>query len=92
MKFFMFNRMFMMPLFMMGFILIVGIIIIRKYGGLKNLIAAIVNGKNALEKDHNLKENNTSKPENDIITILNERYAKGEISKQEFLEMKENLS
>lgn len=64
-----------------------GLMMFLFWGAIIWLIVSLVKDKNGCTHDQSSTPNNTA-----ALNILNERYAKGEINKQEFEEKKKDLT
>ena len=76
------------PLIMLCIMVVVAIILVRRYGGLQNALNAIFTRmpmKSAPGEPLNEQQSETA------LDILKIRYAKGEITQEQFEEMKKNI-
>ena len=80
--------MWLFPLIMLCILVVVAIILIRRYGGLQQAFNAIFS-KIPMQPDSRV-DSNEQKSET-ALDILRKRYAKGEITHEQFEEMKKNL-
>jgi putative membrane protein len=80
--------MWLFPLIMLCILVVVAIILIRRYGGLQQAFNAIFS-KIPMQPDSRV-DSNEQKSET-ALDILKKRYAKGEITREQFEEMKKNL-
>ena len=88
MKFFMVESMFIFPMIMFCFFVLVGIVLLflaNKYGGLKNVLTVLLEGKSSLNSSY-LSDKNTRV---DNLSVLKQRLANGEITLQEFEDLKQ---
>ena len=86
---FWFGGMWFFPMFLMPIIVLFIFFSLHKSGYFKNCMNSMQENNNSeIKSDFHLKEDsNNSK----VLEIIKERYAKGEISTEEYKEMKEEL-
>ena len=80
--------MWIFPLIMLCILVVVAIILVRRYGGLQNALNAIFSKmpmQSAPGAASNEQQSETA------LDILKKRYAKGDITQEQFEEMKKNL-
>ena len=80
--------MWIFPLFMFCILIVVAIILVRRYGGLQQAINAIFS-KMPMQSDSG--EASIEQQSETALDILKKRYAKGEITQEQFEEMKKNI-
>ncbi len=80
--------MWIFPLVMLCILVVVAIILVRRYGGLQNALNAIFS-KMPMQSDPG--EASNEQQSETALDILKKRYAKGEITQEQFEEMKKNL-
>ena len=73
---------------MLCILIVVAIILVRRYGGLQDAVNAIFS---KMPMQSGLGEASNEKQSETALDILKKRYAKGEISQEQFEEMKKNL-
>ena len=80
--------MWIFPLFMFCILIVVAIILVRRYGGLQQAINAIFS-RMPMQSDSG--EASIEQQSETALDILKKRYAKGEITQEQFEEMKKNI-
>ena len=80
--------MWIFPLFMFCILIVVAIILVRRYGGLQQAINAIFS-RMPMQSDSG--EDSIEQQSETALDILKKRYAKGEITQEQFEEMKKNI-
>ncbi len=80
--------MWIFPLIMLCILVVVAIILVRRYGGLQNALNAILS---KMPMHSNRGEALNVQQSETALDILKKRYAKGEITQEQFEEMKKNL-
>ncbi len=80
--------MWIFPLIMLFILVVVAIILVRRYGGLQNALNAIFS-KMPMQSEPG--EASNEQQSETALDILKKRYAKGEITQEQFEEMKKNL-
>ena len=80
--------MWIFPLIMLCILIGVGIILVRRYGGLQQAINAVF-PKMPMQSDSG--EASIEQQSETALDILKKRYAKGEITQEQFEEIKKNL-
>lgn len=80
--------MWIFPLIMLCILAVVAIILVRRYGGIQNALNAIFS---KLPMQSGTGEASNEQQSETALDILKKRYAKGEITQEQFEEMKKNL-
>ncbi len=78
--------MMILPLIMMFVLGVLLIYLLKKHGSINNALNAILSKKNSI-----VAKNSQIETISNPMQILKERYAKGEITKEEFDQMKKDL-
>ena len=80
--------MWIFPLIMFCILIVVAIILVRRYGGLQQAINAIFS---RMPMQSDTGEASIEQQSETALDILKKRYAKGEITQEQFEEMKKNI-
>ena len=80
--------MWIFPLIMLFIMVVVAIVLVRRYGGLQNALNAILS---KMPMQSGLGEASNEKQSETALDILKKRYAKGKNTLEQFEEMKKNL-
>ena len=80
--------MWIFPLIMLCLMVVVAIVLVRRYGGIQQALNAIFS-KMPMQSNHG--EGSIEQQHETALDILKKRYAKGEVTQEQFDEMKKNL-
>ena len=83
------GKMWIFPLIMLCILIVVALILIRRYGGIQQTIDAI---SSKITMQSGTGQASIEHQPETALDILKKRYAKGEITQEQFEEMKRNLS
>ncbi len=81
------SGMWVFPLIMLGLLAIIAFIVIKRYGGIQNALNAILT---KLPMQGSVGDASVEQTET-ALDILKKRYASGEITQEQFEDMKQNL-
>jgi putative membrane protein len=80
--------MWVFPIFMLCILIVVAIVLVRRYGGIQQTLDAILS-RTSIQS--NTGESSNQPQIESALDILKKRYAKGEITQEQFEEMKKHL-